>query len=313
MNCLCALFGMSSSLFHFELFPALPIKYIWVAAASGIICGICAAAFTKIYTFINHLLKEQLGKIPFIVKMICLFLIAGIIGFISADCLGSGHSLVDVLVEHGNVWYVLLAVLLIRVLLLIFANNIGATGGLFIPTLCFGAIIGSIISGFITSCGFIPQSHYSTIVILSIVAFLSAFVRTPVTAVIFSIEALGSVNNILPAIVAVTAAYITIEFTSVECFYETVIHSRVKLENMGKSSSVIDEKFTVEHGAFIVGKELRDILWPPNCIVLSVNRSESGKAHSSGPIQAGDVLHIHADTSDTGKTLEDLRNILGKD
>ncbi len=311
MNALCDAFGVSSALFHFDVFPSLPVSSMWSAAVAGLVCGLLAALFTRLYKAVYQLGSKKLRKMPFAVKMAGLFLAVGALGFLSSDFLGSGHGLIDRLVLQKEVWYTLLLVLAVRVLLLIFANNIGATGGLFIPTLAFGALIGSLLGDGLTYLGWLPEEHYATVVILSVVAFLSAFVRTPITAVLFAVEALGAYHNILPVVLAVTVAYVTVELTAVECFYETVIHARVAKENAGKTSGVIDDRFEVKEGSFIVGKELRDILWPPSCIVLSVYRAESGKTHSDGPVKAGDSLHIHAVTYDQDKTLQDLEDILG--
>ncbi|MBQ9976111.1 MAG: chloride channel protein [Clostridia bacterium] len=311
MNALCSHFGISPRLFHFTPFPPLPAKSIWISVVLGIACGCLAGFFTYLYKKVNVLVTQRLKKVPFAVKMATVFLATGIVGFAISDCLGSGHSLIEWIIEGNRSWYALLLVLAIRLLLLILANNVGVTGGLFIPTLAFGAIIGSIVSNITVTLGLIPQEYYATVIIIAIVSFLSAFVRTPITAIIFSVEALGAYENILPVIIAVIISYIIVEALAIECFYETVIHAKVKEENRDRESSVLDDYFTVQEDSFIVGKELRDILWPPSCIVLSVERAGSGKSHSDGPIMVGDRLHIHATTYNEKRTLFDLKTILG--
>lgn len=312
MEILCKAFGMSAKLFGFENFIHLPHEYLWVPLICGIVCGFSAGAFTWLYTAVNKLITETLSKIPFVIKMVLIFVITGVIGLFFKEVLGSGHSLIDELIEGHGIWYMLLLFLLIRLILLIFANNIGVTGGLFIPTLAFGAIIGALISRALVGIGILPEKYFAVVIIVSISAFMSAFVRTPITAVIFSVEALGAFDNILPVIVAVTVSYIIIELMALECFYEKVIHTKVKEETKGKEKSVIDDRFEVKSGAFIIGKEIRDILWPPGCIVLSVRKKGSSSTHSTGLIEEGDTLHIHANTYDEQKTLFELKTILGE-
>lgn len=312
MEFLCSSFNMSTELFEFIHFPRLPLTYILIPLIVGIICGICAGFFTKLYDAVNVLVKEKLAKFSFRVKMTCVFVATAIIGFFFSECIGSGHSLIEELVEGHGVWYMLLVFLAVRLILLIFANNVGVTGGLFIPTLAFGAIIGAILSKLLVFFNVIDPYLAPTVIIISTASFLSAFVRTPITAIIFSVEALGAYNNILPVIIAVTFSYITVEAMAVECFYETVIHSKVRDENRGKTESIIDECFEVHPGAFIVGKEIRDILWPVNCVVLTVHKKGSDSAHSMGGISEGDILRIHATTFDRKKTLFELETILGK-
>lgn len=305
-------FKTDSKLFEITVLDSLPLKYIWIAVICGIICGLLAGLFTKFYSTVNVLISHKLKKIPFAFKVSLMFLLTALIGFFVKDALGSGHSLMEKIFEGEGTWYVLALLLLIRLFLLIFANNIGITGGLFIPTLTFGAIIGAIIAEFSVSIGLIPAEYYVTVVVISVSSFMSAFVRTPITSVIFSVEALGAFNNILPTITAVTISYIIMETMALECFYDTVIESKIRQENAGKKAEVIDGYFTARNGSFIVGKEIRDILWPPNCSVLSVQKKNSRNAHSAGGIDEDDVLRIYVSTYDRQKTLDALESILGK-
>lgn len=313
MEFLCSSFNMTPRLFHFAPLSILSLKYIWLPVLIGVVCGICAGFFTKLYRAVNAFISHKLNKIPFFVKISAVFLITGILGFFISDCLGSGHSLIEYLIEEGGVWYLSVLVLLIRLVLLIFANNIGVTGGLFIPTLAFGALIGSISAKILIAINFIPQEHFAVTVIISITAFLSAFVRTPITAIIFAIEALGAQTNILPVIIGASLSYIVIEIMAVECFYETVIDSRIKDANQGKSPVVVDEYISVKPNSFIVGKEVRDILWPPSCVVLSVQKKGSEQAHTMGGISEGDILRLHYTTYDRDQTRKNLEAILGED
>ena len=206
MDFLCSSFNMSTELFDFIHFPQLSLSYIWIPVIVGIICGICAGLFTKLYNSVNVLVKEKLANISFSVKMACVFLATGIAGFFFSECIGSGHSLIEEVVEGHGVWYMLLLCLAIRLILLVFANNIGVTGGLFIPTLAFGAIIGAVIAKILVFLNLLPPYLFASVVVVSVASFLSAFVRTPITAIIFSVEALGAYNNMLPVIIAVTVS-----------------------------------------------------------------------------------------------------------
>ncbi len=157
MNALCSHFGISPRLFHFTPFPPLPAKSIWISVVLGIACGCLAGFFTYLYKKVNVLVTQRLKKVPFAVKMATVFLATGIVGFAISDCLGSGHSLIEWIIEGNRSWYALLLVLAIRLLLLILANTVGVSGGLFIPTLAFGAIIGSIVSNITVTLGLIPR------------------------------------------------------------------------------------------------------------------------------------------------------------
>ena len=62
MDFLCSSFNMSTELFDFVHFPQLTLAYIWIPVIVGIICGVCAGLFTKLYNSVNVLVKEKLAN-----------------------------------------------------------------------------------------------------------------------------------------------------------------------------------------------------------------------------------------------------------
>ena len=59
--------------------------------------------------------------------------------------------------------------------------------------------------------------------------------------------------------------------------------------------------------------EIRDILWPPTCAVLSIDSKHAlTPHHAPREICAGDVLHLHYQTYDPERTMQTLIAILGE-
>lgn len=307
MQSLCTLSGMDYALFRFEISAVLPLSYLWAPIVVGLVAGFTAAAFTVVYRWILHRI-HHLSGVPFTVKIIVIFVAVALIGFFSADCVGSGHGLVESLMEGGGVWYWLPVIFLVRALILMIANNTGVTGGLFVPTLAFGAMIGALCAKAMCATQLLPGEYYPILVLTGIAAFLSASSRIPITAIAFSLEALGGLTNILPITAAVTIAYLTVETLGITAFTDTVIEGKVEKHNRGKQVQVVETTLTVSDSAFAVGKEIRDILWPPTCVVLSVQ-----KCTDSGPgIAAGDCLSVRYQTYTPAETMAELEALVGR-
>ena len=115
------------------------------------------------------------------------------------------------------------------------------------------------------------------------------------------------IGNILPIAAAIAFAFLIIESSGLPSFTDTVIEHKIRANIKGKRSEAIDLHMTVQKGAFVEGKEIRDILWPPNCVVLSVKRVNP---FSIG-ISAGDVLHLRCLTYDKEETMELLEALVG--
>ena len=310
MNALYEAFGVSASLFGFSINAVLPLKYIWATLLVGLACSLFAAVFTKIYRMVFSLFKKKLSKLPLLVKILAVYVIVCLLGFASANLLGTGHHLVEHMIEGHGVWYMLLIYLCVRAIILIFASNAGITGGLFVPSLAFGAIIGALCGKAMIGAQILPEEYYIVIVVTGMASFLSASSRTPLTAIIFAVEALSGLSNILPIAAGSALAFLIIETLGIVGFTETVIEKKVEDAHEGKTATVVDTHVVVKKGSFVVGKEIRDILWPPTCIVLSVKKSHSATKHDVG-ISAGDILHIHYQTFDNEETSKLLETLIG--
>lgn len=308
INMLCELTNTDPALFHFKINSVLPIKHLWSALVVGLVCGFFAVAFTKLYRLIGNFIRIRLYRLHIYIKIPTVFALTALIGYFLSQALGSGHSLVDMMIEGRGIWYMSVIYLAVRVILLIVANNVGITGGLFVPSLAFGAMTGSLCAKCMIALGILPEEYYTVLVVVGIASFLSASSRTPISAVTFAIEALSGLSNILPIALGVALSYIIIEVMGVAAFTDTVIESKVEAEHENKTPQLIDTHFTVTSDAFVVGKEIRDILWPPTCIVTSVRKNPASGSHGS-LIGEGDILHLHYRTyypADTFKKLEAL-------
>ena len=307
---LCRQAGISVSMFGPILADALPLRFLWVAIFIGIVCGACAIGFTKVYRICGVLLKTKLRALPFTLKVVAVFVAVSLIGLASGSLIGSGHDLVHELLHGAGVWYLLILYFCVRAILLIVANNVGVTGGLFVPSLAFGAILGALCARALMFAGLLGEQYYAIAVVIGMVSFLAASSRTPITAITFAAEALCGFLNILPITAGVTFAFLTIEMFGVIAFNETVLEGKVETENAGKTAHIVNSYLTVREGSFAVGKEIRDILWPPTCVVLSVDKNPA-TAGTVG-ISAGDVLHLHYRSYDPPATQELLEALVGE-
>ena len=308
MEVLCDLTDRSNGLFALTAQPVLPIKFIWIALIVGAVCGVVAIGFTRLYKTVDRFVNKAMERVPLLLKMIAVFVVCAALGLLGAGFIGSGHELIDdIFSGKAGVWYLLLVYLLVRGVMLIFASNVGVTGGTFVPTLAFGALVGALLAKAAIAIGVVGGEYYSLFISIGMVSFLAAAARTPLTAIAFAIEALAGISNILPIAAATALAYLIIETVGIHSFNDTVIEHKIKERTDGKVAQTLDVYMTVQKGAFAVGKDIRDILWPPSCVVLSVKRSEGEGAS----MRAGDVLNLKCHTYDKAETLSLLEALLG--
>ncbi|MBE6897057.1 MAG: hypothetical protein E7477_08175 [Ruminococcaceae bacterium] len=307
---LCHLTNTSFSLFHFSINAVMPLKYIWTAIIIGLIAGLTAAGFTYLYNAIRHFVKTTLKRIPFTVKIVSIFVISAIIGLISAESIGSGHHLIDHLIEGHGVTAMLIVIFIVRAFLLLLANNSDITGGLFVPTLAFGAIIGALSGKVLVYFGLLPEEYYSITVIMGIAAYLSSSSRTPLIALAFATEALYGMSNILPIGIAITVSFLVIETMGIPAFTDTVVENKAESFNHGKNAYIVEAHMTVKPESFICGKEVRDVIFPPTCVILDIQKDRSLHIPTTS-LSEGDIVHLHFQSFDIGATTEQLEAIFG--
>ena len=303
-------FGLSSlGLFHIEALETLPISLFLLPLVLGLLCGGCSVFFAKLYHKVDKLVRVRLASISIKIKLPLIFVCVALIGFFVSEILGSGHSLIEHLFDRQVVWYVLIIAFLIRAILMMIANTAGVTGGIFLPILAFGAVIGSLCGELFIALGVIDSKYYLLFVVLGMTSFLGATSRIPVTACVFAIEAMSGANNILPIIISATAAFLIVELSGTKDFTDTVIEFKEHAAHKDKEPYSVEVPLTVYENSFVVDKELRDILWPVSCVILSVDRAPSNKDKLA--LGVGDVITVYYKTYDPIATAEEFEVLVG--
>lgn len=300
----------SGSLFHLPEIPSLSSHLLFAPLVIGAVCGIASILFTRCYHLIDKVIRAVIAKVSVKILFPILFSAIALVGFFLADSLENGHSLIEQLLYQSTAWYLLILLFLIRTVSMMTANTAGVTGGIFLPTLAFGAILGSLCAERMIAWGWMNEEHYALTVVLGIAAFLGATSRIPLTACVFAVEALGAFHNALPLIIATTVALLVVEASGLEDFTDTVIRAKLRAINRGRKESVVEVSLTVGENAFVLGKEPRDILWPHACAVVSVDRA-IGNEQKIG-ISAGDILTVYYKTFDPASTADELTALVGK-
>ncbi len=308
-DALSRVFGTEFSVFDFTLSISLPARFFGIAVFAGLLSGAFSVLFAKVYRVTDYFINDVFSKSPHVAKVVLIFMAVTVFGFIDTSFTGSGHDIItDVMYGKVPVWYMLLIYLAVRSILLLLANTTGITGGIFIPSLTFGAMLGSVSSKIAISIGAMPEEYAPIIVIVSMSAFLAASSKIPMTAIAFSVEALSGLYNILPIAIGTAVAYVIAEAAGAVSLTDSVIESKIKSHTKGKDPFVIDTRFTVAKDSFAEGKEIRDILLPPNCLIVSMEKRD----HEAVALCEGDILHLRYKTFDNKESYADLIALFGK-
>ena len=297
------------------------MKDIWIPLLLGVVVAVVACAYNLFVFVIGKLYGGKLSKVPQWARLLIVFVLTAVIGLIAVgsfngtDALFGGGGLIVKLADAEKFsWYIIFILLLIRFLMIAFATGSGATGGVFIPMLSIGALLGALMGKLFLAMG-MSGDLYGTVVILSMSAFMGAATRAPLTALVFMVECTWSFSNLFYVGITVFVSYLICELVKVEPLYDVLLERMTEQQNHGKMHRIVELKYVVQQGSFAVGKSIRDVLWPANTKVSHIDAGDSVKRMDDDgerKIHVGDTVTLITQTYDEQATCRELDDILGK-
>lgn len=180
----------------------------------GIIIG--ALAFGYQYCLLNlHWWYGKAAKFPKYYHCAIPLLLVIPIGLWNAKILGGSHVFITVITQLKPTanWQSLIATLLIflavRFVFSMISYGASVPGGIFMPILVLGALIGAICAVLLIHAGLIPASCYLNMIVITMAAYFGAIEEAPFTAITLLTEMVGTVDQVLPMIILTFTAYVT--------------------------------------------------------------------------------------------------------
>ena len=248
----------------------------WMLLILGVIVGVCAILFNVLLIRTQRVTDKWGKKFPYWARLLVTFLIVGAVGLIPAikGAIFGGSTLIkDLYAQADMAWYIIMAVLIVKFLLILLCYNSGATGGLFVPMLALGALIGALAGKAFIAAG-MSETYYPVMVCVGMTAFFAASVRTPITAAVLIVEITGYSPDFLPAIVAIFAAYVAAELSGNRPIYDSMLDRYLRNNGLDRKRKLHRLEIDVEEGSFIVGRYPVDIMWEHGCRIRGIYRGE---------------------------------------
>ncbi|QSW20889.1 ClC family H(+)/Cl(-) exchange transporter [Clostridium gasigenes] len=303
--------GMDPALKFMDV-SVIPLEYYWTLVILGVLTGAIAIFFTK-GVVISQNIYGRLKKVPIEVKIMIPFLITGVVGFLAPQLLGGGHEIIISLYGSDISILMLIALFLIKFILVLICFGSGVPGGIFLPMLLLGSILGDIFGIIICNLANIPSTFIINFIILAMAGYFAAVVKAPVTAIVLITEMTGSFEHLLAISIVVFIAYITSDLLRSEPVYEVLLDRLLK--NVGtplKSGSMKNTLLEVgiEMGSIVEGKRIKNIDWPAECLLVAIKRGGK-EIIPKGEIRilSGDYLVVLVNDSISSEILEALKGL----
>ncbi|MCC0634907.1 MULTISPECIES: ClC family H(+)/Cl(-) exchange transporter [unclassified Clostridioides] len=303
--------GMES-VFQFDIGNVLPQSYYWLILILGVVLGVMGAFYNWFTLFVQSLYKK-IPKIGTFGKILIPFFMAGILGLLMPEVLGSGHNLVEALTSHEYLLGMVVLIFVIRFVFSAVSFGSGAPGGIFFPLLVLGAFIGGMFGMVGVQFFGMNLDYVNNFILLAMAGYFTAIVRAPLTGIILIFEMTGSVSQMLSLSVISIVAYIVATLLKSKPIYESLLERL--LEKNGepvhreRGEKILDQ-FSIMFGSPVANKAIQDIQWPENCLLVAIQRGgEEIIPKGKTILKASDIIVTMTDERDSSVVYDKMEKL----
>lgn len=214
---------------YLPLASTLPLNsYGWLVLI-GILIGVLS--FIYQYCLLDlRWLYGKLTKIPQVYHCAIPLLLVIPIGLWNAKVLGGSHVFINTITKLplSRNWLSLIGLLvvflIVRYVFSMVSYGASVPGGIFMPILVLGALIGAIIGIIMIHAQVIPASCYLNMIVTTMAAYFGAIEEAPFTAITLLCEMVGTVDQVLPMVILTFIAYVTSHLLGGQPIYAALRH-----------------------------------------------------------------------------------------
>jgi len=262
-----------------------------------IMFAIFISVFGKIFTV--TLIKAQdifKGiKLSKYVKVSFVMVLSFVLCLVLPEVTGGGHELAEGLARNNNQMLSFLIIIFVaKLLFTAISYATGFAGGIFLPMLVLGAILGKIYAMVLTNILDLGPEYIPHYMILGMAAFFVAVVKAPLTGTILILEMTGSFEHLLAlATVAVVTYYVT-SILHLEPIYE-ILYERMEKDSCEVKNDCdrVVVNIPVKHDSVLDDKLISEVHWATDILVVAILRDhEELIPNGDTRIEEGDIVTI---------------------
>jgi CIC family chloride channel protein len=198
----------------YELISPYEIGFYFIL---GALTGIVSFLFIKALYFSENYFDNKL-KFPEYFKPVLGGLGVGIIALMFPQIMGVGYDTINNALFGNMIWYIALALVLVKILATSLTLGSGGSGGIFAPSLFMGAMLGYFFGSFVHQ--YFPDISASpgAYALVAMGGLVAGTTRAPITAIIIVFELTNDYHIILPLMIT--------------CIISTILSARFSRESI---------------------------------------------------------------------------------
>lgn len=288
------IFGVQAAL-DLDALVKFPLEHYLHLVLMGAFLAIAGWAYQEVLFLMPKLYRKL--PIPPYLHGTLPFLLVIPIGLFFPLMLGGGTGIVTMISGTRFSTLLLLGIFVFRFIFSHISYGSGLPGGIFIPVLSLGAILGAIYGNGALWLTGVEDVLIRSFVIYAMGGYLTAVTKAPLTAVMLITEMTGTITQLMPLAIVCLSAYIIADFIGVEPVYETLLNKKLNFVPKVFKGEIKEFLILVETNSELDGIMIRHTHLPYGAKVSKVKRHNNEFVpHKDSVLMAGDELTITTDS-----------------
>lgn len=305
------------SLRFFGLTPVLnmknniqfPISQYFNLILLGIILGLFGLLYQyltlnskKFYKHFKFIPQRYWSIIPYVILMF--------VGYFLPNYIGGGNQIILNFSDYIPGVKFLIILLIVRLIFSVLSYGSGLPGGIFLPILSLGAIIGALYGVIAAKLGMLDSQFIVDCIIYAMAGYFACIGKAPFTAILLITEMVGSLQHLMPLAVVSLISYTVVDLLNGLPIYEALLEQLNKNPTRQGSNIAFTDKIRIPVfvGSLIQDRQVRQINWPKNSLLIEIERGEKHiLPHGDTIIRSGDTLVVEADEKNQNIIVKEIK------
>lgn len=287
------IFGLTPVLNMPDNLPVLGLNQYWGYVILGIFLGLVGFFYEKVILNMGKfycLLGKWIPISPAYYSLFAFVLILPI-GYFWPHLLGGGNQLILALPEVQPAFLTLLLWFVIRFVWSMISYGSGLPGGIFLPILTMGSVLGLLAGRFAFDLGWISQGEMTLFIVLGMTGFFAAISKAPLTAIILVTEMVGDLSQLMVIGLVALTAYVVMDLLKGDPIYEAMLEAMLpeKIDSPTSEMTMIEVVVT----EVLADRFVSDLHLPHHVLITSqIHHGRAQTVRGNSRLHMGDTIYI---------------------
>lgn len=308
------------STFFFGLTPVLHISYVHALPLEQygwlILLGLLLGLFGRLYQLVVLRVGAWYHKLKWLpdeYNSLIAFILLIPVGLFLPQILGGGNQLIVSIGGRAPGIMILLIVFVVRFIYSMMAYGTGLPGGIFLPILTLGAVLGALFGQVLVAWHLASPAVVPIFTITAMAGYFAGISKAPFTAILLITEMVGTLQHLMPLAVVSLIAYLTVDVLGGTPVYAAMLEQSLQKAHHGQSQPVTQLEFPVFENAIIDGQQTRDVNWPEGTLLTEIKRGERVIVpHGDTVIRLGDTLLLNVPQKRLSHVRRKMKQLTGE-